>query len=40
MKMSATWETRCVTSTPHTAFTFFGFYVALDAFRFGAPCHR
>jgi hypothetical protein len=40
------WQTRCVTFTPEAPFQVFGLYVsgerfhiALDAFRFGPPCH-
>jgi hypothetical protein len=40
------WQTRCVTLTAEADFTVFGlyvtgddFHVALDAFRFGPPCH-
>ncbi|HEX6273960.1 MAG TPA: hypothetical protein VFZ53_13020 [Polyangiaceae bacterium] len=40
------WQTRCVTLTPREPFEVFGLYVsgerfhlAMDAFRFGPPCH-
>jgi hypothetical protein len=46
LELTNEWQTRCVTFTPRAPFDVFGlyvsgerFHVALDAFRFGPPCH-